>query len=186
MDRDAIVQGQNITVSLTATNAGMGAASKVVVKTQKPTLNGQTETSWKQMNDEATEQEFQTLDVGESRTMKYVYNVETSGEYVVEAVGIAYFASETREVTKGESNVVKAVKVLTPVEDYVRKVLQVTAFLSIGALSTTEDWKMFARWIFGIAAVLFVNHLLVKVRRGVQSLRRMSAVRGLEGEDKID
>ena len=132
------------------------------------------------MNEESLEQKLSNLDVGETKEMTYMYNVKDAGTYVVEPVTIQYFASETREVTKGESNVVKNVKVLTPMQNNVRKALRVTGFFSLGALNTVEDWLQFSKWIAGMIALLLVNWVALKIKYGVQSLRRMAAVRGLE------
>ena len=101
------------------------------------------------MNEESLEQKMTNLDVGETKEMTYVYNVKDAGTYTVEPATIQYFASDTREVTKGESNVVKNVKVLTPMQNNARKALRVTGFFSLGALNTVEDWLKFSKWIAG-------------------------------------
>merc|ERR1712216_392372 len=75
---------------------------------------------------------------------------------------------------------VKNVKVLTPMQNNVGKALRVTGFFSLGALNTVEDWLQFSKWIAGMIALLLVNGVALKIKYGVQSLRRMAAVRGLE------
>merc|ERR1712072_929530 len=168
---NAHVQGDNVTVSVTATNAGLANARNVVIKAPLNRNGGK----WLQVNEESLEQKLSNLDVGETKEMTYVYNVKDAGTYVVEPVTIQYFASETREVTKGESNVVKNVKVLTPMQNNVRKALRVTGFFSLGALNTVEDWLQFSKWIAGMIALLLVNWVALKIKYGVQSLRRMAA-----------
>jgi hypothetical protein len=115
-----------------------------------------------------------------------VYNVKDAGTYTVEPATIQYFASDTREVTKGESNVVKNVKVLTPMQNNARKALRVTGFFSLGALNTVEDWLKFSKWIAGTIALFLLNWFALKIKYGLQSLRRMAAVRGLEGDAKLE
>merc|ERR1712216_848524 len=126
VSKDALVQGENVTVSVTATNAGLANARNVVIKAPLHRNGGK----WLQVNEESLEQKLSNLDVGETKEMTYVYNVKDAGTYVVEPVTIQYFASETREVTKGESNVVKNVKVLTPMQNNVRKALSDWLFLA--------------------------------------------------------
>jgi len=123
---------------------------------------------------------------GAGREMTYVYNVKDAGTYTVEPATIQYFASDTREVTKGESNVVKNVKVLTPMQNNARKALRVTGFFSLGALNTVEDWLKFSKWIAGTIALFLLNWFALKIKYGLQSLRRMAAVRGLEGDAKLE
>ena len=105
-----------MTVSVTATNAGLANARNVVVKAPQTRNEGK----WTQVNEESLEQKMTNLDVGETKEMTYVYNVKDAGTYTVEPATIQYFASDTREVTKGESNVVKNVKVLTPMQNNAR------------------------------------------------------------------
>ena len=178
----AFVQGENVTVSVTATNAGFANARNVVVKAPQTRNEGK----WTQVNEESLEQKMTNLDVGETKEMTYVYNVEDAGTYTVEPATIQYFASDTREVTKGESNVVKNVKVLTPMQNNARKALRVTGFFSLGALNTVEDWLKFSKWIAGTIALFLLNWFALKIKYGLQSLRRMAAVRGLEGDAKLE
>jgi len=126
----AFVQGENVTVSVTATNAGLANARNVVVKAPQTRNEGK----WTQVNEESLEQKMTNLDVVETKEMTYVYNVEDAGTYTVEPATIQYFASDTREVTKGESNVVKNVKVLTPMQNNARKALRVTGFFLVGGI----------------------------------------------------
>ena len=91
--------------------------------------------------------------------MTYVYNVKDAGTYVVEPVTIQYLSERDERGDKGESNVVKNVKVLTPMQNNVRKALRVTGFFSLGALNTVEDWLQFSKWIAGMIALLLVNWL---------------------------
>ena len=178
----AFVQGENVTVSVTATNAGLANARNVVVKAPQTRNEGK----WTQVNEESLEQKMTNLDVGETKEMTYVYNVKDAGTYTVEPATIQYFASDTREVTKGESNVVKNVKVLTPMQNNARKALRVTGFFSLGALNTVEDWLKFSKWIAGTIALFLLNWFALKIKYGLQSLRRMAAVRGLEGDAKLE
>ena len=182
VSKDAFVQGENVTVAVTATNAGLANARNVVIKAPSNRNGGK----WTQVNEESLETKLTSLDVGETKEMTYVYNVKDAGTYTVEPVAIQYFASETREVTKGESNVVKNVKVLTPMQNNARKVLRVTGFFSLGALNTVEDWVKFSKWIAGTIALFLLNWVALKIKYGVQSLRRMAAVRGLEGDAKLE
>ena len=151
----AFVQGENVTVSVTATNAGLANARNVVVKAPQTRNEGK----WTQVNEESLEQKMTNLDVGETKEMTYVYNVKDAGTYTVEPATIQYFkAKRLRERwTKGESNVVKNVKVLTPMQNNARKALRVTGFFSLGALNTVEDWLKFSKWIAGTIALFFVE-----------------------------
>ena len=160
----------------------MANARNVVVKA--PT--NRNEGKWTQVNEESFEQKMTNLDVGETKEITYVYNVKDAGTYTVEPATIQYFASDTREVTKGESNVVKNVKVLTPMQNNARKALRVTGFFSLWALNTVEDWLKFSKWIAGTIALFLLNWFALKIKYGLQSLRRMAAVRGLEGDAKLE
>jgi hypothetical protein len=176
------MQGENVTISLTITNAGLATARNVVVKSPLKRFD------WEKVCENELQKEFQTIDVGETKKIEYTYKVQNSGEYVVDKAQIQYFASETREVTKGESNVVKGVQVLTAMQDKARKALRVSAYVTYGALKTVEDYVYMSKWIGSISALIIVNQVLLKIKRALQSLRRIAAVRGLEGEDnaKLD
>ena len=72
----AFVQGENVTVSVTATNAGLANARNVVVKAPQTRNEGK----WTQVNEESLEQKMTNLDVGETKEMTYVYNVKDAGD----------------------------------------------------------------------------------------------------------
>ena len=175
-----VVEGHNMTVTITVTNAGESEARKV-----KVTDKGFPKEDFELITGEdSLSATYATLEPGASETYSFVVVPLKSGTFYGSAAQVSYLATSGRETTQGSSNVVDAVPVYTRLQKNIFTALKVGRYLTLGACKSMEDWVKYGTIIGFVVGVLMLNWVALKVKKTVAAMRRKMAVASLERSEK--
>ena len=177
---DLAIEGQNLTVTVSLTNAGDLEARKV-----KARDDGFSSADFELVTGkESLSASFASIASGETVEYSFVVVPKKSGSFVGGAASVSYQGTSGRETTHGTSNVVGAVAVYTKTQKNIFTALKIGRYLTLGACKTMEDWVKYGTLVGGVAGVLALNWFALKVKKGVAAARRKMAVASLERSDK--
>lgn len=177
---DLAIEGQNLTVTVSLTNAGDVEARKVKAKDDGFSSDDFELVTGK----ESLSASFASIAPGETVEYSFVVVPKKSGSFVGGAASVSYQGTSGRETTYGTSNVIGAVPVYTKTQKNIFTALEVGRYLTLGACKTMEDWVKYGTLVGGVAGVLTLNWFALKVKKGVAAARRKMAVASLERSDK--
>ena len=177
---DLAIEGQNLTVTVSLTNAGDLEARRV-----KARDDGFSSADFELVTGkESLSASFASIASGETVEYSFVVVPKKSGSFVGGAASVSYQGTSGRETTHGTSNVVGAVAVYTKTQKNIFTALEIGRYLTLGACKTMEDWVKYGTLVGGVAGVLALNWFALKVKKGVAAARRKMAVASLERSDK--
>jgi translocon-associated protein subunit beta len=178
---DLIVEGSNVTVAVTLTNAGETEARKVKARDDGFANEDDFELITGKESLSAT---YATIAPGESVEYSFVVVPKKSGSFPGGAVSVSYLGTSGRETTHGSSNVLGATPVYTTMQKNIFAALKVGKYLTLGACRTIEDWVKYGTIIGSVCGALLLNWVALKVKKGVAAARRKMAVASLERSDR--
>ena len=178
---DLIVEGSNVTVAVTLTNAGETEARKVKARDDGFANDDDFELITGKESLSAT---YATIAPGESVEYSFVVVPKKSGSFPGGAVSVSYLGTSGRETTHGSSNVLGATPVYTTMQKNIFAALKVGKYLTLGACRTIEDWVKYGTIIGSVCGALLLNWVALKVKKGVAAARRKMAVASLERSDR--
>ena len=178
---DLIVEGSNVTVAITLTNAGETEARKVKARDDGFANEDDFELITGKESLSAT---YATIAPGESVEYSFVVVPKKSGSFPGGAVSVSYLGTSGRETTHGSSNVLGATPVYTTMQKNIFAALKVGKYLTLGACRTIEDWVKYGTIIGSVCGALLLNWVALKVKKGVAAARRKMAVASLERSDR--
>jgi len=178
---DLIVEGSNVTVAVTLTNAGETEARKVKARDDGFANEDDFELITGKESLSAT---YATIAPGESVEYSFVVVQKKSGSFPGGAVSVSYLGTSGRETTHGSSNVLGATPVYTTMQKNIFAALKVGKYLTLGACRTIEDWVKYGTIIGSVCGALLLNWVALKVKKGVAAARRKMAVASLERSDR--
>ena len=178
---DLIVEGSNVTVAVTLTNAGEPEARKVKARDDGFANGDDFELITGKESLSAT---YATIAPGESVEYSFVVVPKKSGSFPGGAVSVSYLGTSGRETTHGSSNVLGATPVYTTMQKNIFAALKVGKYLTLGACRTIEDWVKYGTIIGSVCGALLLNWVALKVKKGVAAARRKMAVASLERSDR--
>ena len=178
---DLIVEGSNVTVAVTLTNAGETEARKVKARDDGFANEDDFELITGKESLSAT---YATIAPGESVEYSFVVVPKKSGSFPGGAVSVSDLGTSGRETTHGSSNVLGATPVYTTMQKNIFAALKVGKYLTLGACRTIEDWVKYGTIIGSVCGALLLNWVALKVKKGVAAARRKMAVASLERSDR--
>ena len=178
---DLIVEGSNVTVAVTLTNAGETEARKVKARDDGFANEDDFELITGKESLSAT---YATIAPGERVEYSFVVVPKKSGSFPGGAVSVSYLGTSGRETTHGSSNVLGATPVYTTMQKNIFAALKVGKYLTLGACRTIEDWVKYGTIIGSVCGALLLNWVALKVKKGVAAARRKMAVASLERSDR--
>ena len=178
---DLIVEGSNVTVAVTLTNAGETEARKVKARDDGFANEDDFELITGKESLSAT---YATIAPGESVEYSFVVVPKKSGTFPGGAASVSYLGTSGRETTHGSSNVLGATPVYTTMQKNIFAALKVGKYLTLGACRTIEDWVKYGTIIGSVCGALLLNWVALKVKKGVAAARRKMAVASLERSDR--
>ena len=178
---DLIVEGSNVTVAVTLTNAGETEARKVKARDDGFANEDDFELITGKESLSAT---YATIAPGESVEYSFVVVPKKSGSFPGGAVSVSYLGTSGRETTHGSSNVLGETPVYTTMQKNIFAALKVGKYLTLGACRTIEDWVKYGTIIGSVCGALLLNWVALKVKKGVAAARRKMAVASLERSDR--
>lgn len=178
---DLIVEGSNVTVAVTLTNAGETEARKVKARDDGFANEDDFELITGKESLSAT---YATIAPDESVEYSFVVVPKKSGSFPGGAVSVSYLGTSGRETTHGSSNVLGATPVYTTMQKNIFAALKVGKYLTLGACRTIEDWVKYGTIIGSVCGALLLNWVALKVKKGVAAARRKMAVASLERSDR--
>ena len=178
---DLIVEGSNVTVAITLTNAGETEARKVKARDDGFANEDDFELITGKESLSAT---YATIAPGESVEYSFVVVPKKSGTFPGGAASVSYLGTSGRETTHGSSNVLGATPVYTTMQKNIFAALKVGKYLTLGACRTIEDWVKYGTIIGSVCGALLLNWVALKVKKGVAAARRKMAVASLERSDR--
>ena len=178
---DLVVEGSNVTVAVTLTNAGETEARKVKARDDGFANEDDFELITGKESLSAT---YATIAPGESVEYSFVVVPKKSGSFPGGAVSVSYLGTSGRETTHGSSNVLGATPVYTTMQKNIFAALKVGKYLTLGACRTIADWVKYGTIIGSVCGALLLNWVALKVKKGVAAARRKMAVASLERSDR--
>ncbi|CAG9463921.1 unnamed protein product [Pedinophyceae sp. YPF-701] len=171
------VEGRNLTVEINVWNAGDGPALNVVVEDASFT-----QPLFQIVGGEFTGN-FETIGAGEKVTHSFTVVPQRTGQMkMAPAVARYQLEGASKDFVQEVKSPFKVINVIAPSTARMVKALTIGAYISLGSMRSTTDWRNFAIAVAVISGSVGAYVVYNAVSKASKAAKRRSAQKALEDE----
>lgn len=172
---DVVVKGRNMTVVLSAYNAGGSPAYQVSLSDENWSSD-----SWEFIEGSMTAT-TDKVKPGETFTHSFVLRPKFSGEYAHSPASISYAPIlDADPPVSGVSSIPSNAEVISATSAHILKLLEAGKYLSFGYCKTAADWKSTAIWTSLVGGALGANYGTLFAKKAMKARKAAAALKEFE------